>query len=480
MLNSARHWFIEPISLTGRHFDERVDILVEDSLVSPLCPGLDTMAADLTLEGYQVALFSVSGNSAESLRSFLQAEYDSGLVAAVLIGDLPVSWFQQIDDWNSNGVRDPDDHYEEFPCDLFFMDLDGTWQDSFVRLDTLDSLIPGTDSIYDLHFADIEPEIGISRIPIPAVGPADSVLLHYLDKAHRYRLGQLNVLDRALVYIDDDWRASAGQWNQNVGILYPSRVFVWERESTRAIDYRPRIDSAAYQWIQICAHSWPLGHGFRYAWGDSWDYFFANEIPGIDPEACFYNLFACSNARFVEAGFCAGRYVLETSAGLGAIGSAKTGSMLEFDDFYTPLADGEPMALAFRDWFRTQIADTLQAWERSWYYGMCLIGDGLLVPRLYSPVQEPAAHTPALPQVRLRGNPARTSVNLELALTNSSPAQVLLCDRTGRTVYSIRHARLHPGTHPFTIDTRELTSGVYFLVLETNSGRTSLPVTVAR
>ncbi len=45
----------------------------------------------------------------------------------VLIGNLPVPWFQLIDDWNSNGRRGPDKHYEEFPCDLFLMDLDGTW-----------------------------------------------------------------------------------------------------------------------------------------------------------------------------------------------------------------------------------------------------------------------------------------------------------------------------------------------------------------
>ncbi len=71
---------------------------------------------------------------------------------------------------------------------------------------------------------------------------------------------------------------------------------------------------------------------------------------------------------------------METAAGLGAIGSAKTGSMLEFDDYYQPLADGKPLALAFRDWFCVRAADSMEVWERSWFYGMALIGDGLLRP----------------------------------------------------------------------------------------------------
>ncbi len=221
---------------TGPFFGDRVDILIEDSLVQPLATGIDTMMADLTLEGYEVAAFSITGSSPESLRAFLQAEHDSGLVAAVLIGDLPVAWFQIINDFNGVGANDG---YEEFPCELYFMDLDGVWLDSFIQLDSLDSLVPGCDSIFDSHTGDVAPEIGISRLPAAVFARPDTLLPAYLDRAHRYRTGQLVVTNRALVYIDDDWYNAAWRWDQDVGLLYRRRVSIWDRETTRASDYRP-------------------------------------------------------------------------------------------------------------------------------------------------------------------------------------------------------------------------------------------------
>ena len=139
-------WHVEPLVPASR-FSNRVDFFVEETLVSVLRQSLDTLVADLVDDTTDVAVFSVSGTSAESLKALLAAEYQTGMTSAVLVGDLPIAWFQLIDDWNSNGVRDDGERYEEFPCDLFFMDLDGAWNDGMVRLDTLDSLVPGSDSI---------------------------------------------------------------------------------------------------------------------------------------------------------------------------------------------------------------------------------------------------------------------------------------------------------------------------------------------
>jgi len=361
----ASKWCVRPITTAGVGFDDRVAVLVEETLLPSLRASLDTLLSDLARTGYQARAFALSGTAPESLRAFLQAEYDSGLVAATLVGDLPIAWFQLLDDWNGNGVRDPDEDYEEFPCDLYFMDLDGIWQDNWVRYDTFDSLVPGQDSIYDSHLGAVSPEIGITRLPVATIGRSDSLLRLYFAKVHQYRTGQLTVTDRALVYIDDDWFPWALLWNNNVGLLYPDRVFISDSEQTRVADYRPRIDTAAYQWIQLCSHSWPGGHAMKYNHGQQWDWFYATYIPGLDPEACFYNLFACSNVRFTETGYCGGRYVFQTTTGLAAIGSTKTGSMLEFQDYYGPLGSGAPIALAFKSWFAQQAAGGFDSWERS-------------------------------------------------------------------------------------------------------------------
>uniref|UniRef100_A0A7C4GF45 Gingipain domain-containing protein n=1 Tax=candidate division WOR-3 bacterium TaxID=2052148 RepID=A0A7C4GF45_UNCW3 len=453
-------WSVKRIASSGSTFDDRVDVLVESALLPGLQPWIDTLCADLAAEGWTVRAFSVSGTQPESLRAFLRAELDSGLLAATFVGDLPVAWFQMIDDWNSNGSRDPDEGYEEFPCDLYFMDLDGHWRDEFIRLDTLDSLVPGTDGILDIHAGSREPEIGISRLPASAIGGADTLLRKYLSRCHAYRNGRLPVADRALVYIDDDWFPNAPGWDANVGMLYDRRVSIWDRETTRVADYRPRIDTAAYQWIQLCSHSWPGGHAMKFNNGQSWDWFYATQIPALNPDACFYNLFACSNARFVERGYCGGMYVFTSSSGLAAVGSTKTGSMLEFQDFYGPLSFGDPLAFAFRYWFYDRIANGVQPWEQAWFYGMCLIGDGMLKPRVPQTAlaELPAPSTP-------RPAPGATVVRgiLEVPGPLLDARQPLLLDAAGRPVMT-----LSVGSN----DIRQLPTGVYFIA---HPGRTINP-----
>jgi len=475
-------WRVKTIMPPFR-FDNRVDFFVQETLASTLRPSLDTLAADLACETTGVAVFSVSGTSAESLKALLAAEHRTGMTSAVLVGDLPVAWFQLIDDWNSNGVRDPGEGYEEFPCDLFFMDLDGTWKDSLVRLDSLDSLVPGSDSVYDRHEGSITPEIAVSRLPAAKIGDADSLLADYFGKAHRYRNGELAVTDRALVYIDDDWQPWATEWSSDVGLLYPNRVLVSDSEKTRIADYQPRIDSAAYQWIALMSHSWPGGHGMYYHHKDSMDWFHATSIPALDPHANFYNLFACSNARFVESGYCGGCYVFQTSDGLGAIGSTKTGSMLQFDDFYAPLGQGEPLGEAFRQWFAAILGDGCDPSERSWFYGMCLIADGTLKPRVTQTgiAQENRRLTNGdwrMAACRLLGNPTRGRLDLELGLAQSAYCRVALFDRTGRAVRTIVRTSLSAGTHDLSADVAGLPAGVYFLSVSAGRSSTRIPVAV--
>ena len=482
----AQPWRVRTL-VPATRFNNRVDFFVQETLASVLQQSLATLAADLARETTDVAVFSVSGTSAESLKALLAAEYQSGMTSAVLVGDLPIAWFQMIDDWNDNGQRDPGEGYEEFPCDLFFMDLDGVWKDSLVRLaDTLDSLVPGSDSIYDVHEGKITPEISVSRLPASKIGNAETLLTSYFAKNHRYRDQQLPVTDRALVYIDDDWTPWATEWDSNVGLLYHDRVLVSDSEQTRIADYRPRIDSAAYQWIALMSHSWPGGHAMYYDHKDSMDWFYATSIPSLDPQACFYNLFACSNVRFVEDGYCGGRYVFQTSTGLGAIGSAKTGSMLQFGDFYAPLGQGTSLGEAFRQWFEAQLGDGCTPSERSWFYGMCLIADGSLKPRMPQTgiaetrrdMAEMSDISDRVPSVRLLANPVRGQLNLDLNLRHPASCRATLFDLTGRVAGKLGPASYSAGSHRLSLNTSGLPASVYFLSVTTGTVSTRIPVTV--
>jgi hypothetical protein len=471
---------VKPL-ISPRRLDSRVDFFVEETLANALRPALETLALDVERETVGVAVFSVSGTSAESLKALLAAEYRTGMTSAVLVGDLPVAWFQMIDDFNNQGANDG---YEEFPCDLFFMDLDGVWKDSLVRFGSLDSLVPGSDSVYDLHEGNITPEIAVSRLPASRIGDAETLLASYFDKDHRYRNQELLVTDRALVYIDDDWEPWATEWDSNVGLLYHDRVLVSDSEATRIADYQPRIDSAAYQWISLMSHSWPGGHAMYFHQKDSMDWFYATSIPSLDPQANFYNLFACSNARFVEDGYCGGCYVFQTTAGLGAIGSTKTGSMLQFGDFYDPLGQGASLGEAFRQWFAAIFSDGCDAGERSWFYGMCLVADGSLKPRLpQTGIADSSliTHRSSLycvPSVYLLTNPVRGQLNLNLNLRNSASCRATLFDRTGRIAGKLAPVSYSAGSHRLSMDATGLPAGVYFISVTTGSVSTRIPVTV--
>lgn len=128
----------------------------------------------------------------------------------------------------------------------------------------------------------------------------------------------------------------------------------------------------------MCAHSSPNGHSFKIPSGSEW-------VPNTylrdinPPNAFFYNLFACSNARFTEADYMAGWYIFDKpgaskSNGLVAIGSTKTGSMLLFENFYGPMGTGKIVGDAYKDWWNALGTDH-DIGERQWYYGMTLLGD---------------------------------------------------------------------------------------------------------
>ena len=339
-------------------------IIVNSSLYSQIESSLDQYVLDLISGGYDIEVCTTSHGTPEDLRAFLQGRYSTGLEGCVLIGDLPIVWYETMC-W-----EDPVRH-EEFPCDLFYMDMDGVFGDS------------DEDGLYDTHVGDVAPEIWIGRLTASplTMGGADevSLLQNYFQKNHLYRTRLAPLNQRALVYLDDDW-SSITEWDLDVGQAYDDRTFINDDWTTWAPDYENRLP-ANYESILVCVHSSPALHVFKNPQGDR-TYTYNYEIKAIDPTAYFYNLFACSNARYVENDYMAGWYVFCDTYGLAAVGSAKTGAMLSFADFYQPFGDRKTIGESFRDWFEVVASDGFEDWEVCWHYGMTLIGDPTLVKSL--------------------------------------------------------------------------------------------------
>lgn len=348
----------------------RMLVLVNDGLYPSVKASIDQYVADLAYEGYFAVVYTVAKGTPAELRAFIKARLP--LVGAVMVGSMPVAWFEMSDDFYGAA---------EFPCDLFFMDLNGTWTD------------PDGDGKFSTHPTGVEPEIWVGRLWTPASGGNDAALINdYFARNHKYRKGQLGYSDRALAYVDDDW-AHFDDCAFDSMFAAAKIETITDPATTDGDRYKAEINQHR-AWAQICAHSSPGGHSFKVPAGGEWvpNTYLRDVNP---PDAYFYNLFACSNALFTQADYMAGWYVFDKSGGskcngLAAVGSAKTGSMLLFENFYAPMGAGKVIGDAYVDWWQA-LGTSHDLGERQWYYGMVLLGDPTLnwwtgvVPGLHHP-----------------------------------------------------------------------------------------------
>jgi hypothetical protein len=294
------------------------------------------------------------------LRNYLADFYEeNGYFHSLLIGDLPVPFYEMYE-------RD----YEYFPIDLYYMDLDGEWVDY------------DDNGVWDEHYhgdGDWFADIPVGRWtagPLTYDGHTEAELIqNYIAKNVAYRSGDNPCQERALCYIDDDWSYWGYSWTEAMTWAYDDVTGIYDPDDTYAEDYEDRLDDD-YEFIQLCAHSSWLLHQFQVDEVYSYTHYF--EVYDIKPKAIFYNLFACSNARYTEYNYMAGWYAfMDNEFGLVSIGSTKAGSMLNFEDFYNPLGANYSIGESFRMWMEMW-ADAGEG-SRSWHYGMTLIGD----PTLY-------------------------------------------------------------------------------------------------
>jgi len=226
----------------AKPLDNHVLIAVEESLYPLIEAGLGGYVSDLEAEGYTVTvvLDTAFGGTPMEFRDYLNSVYDSvGLVGALLVGDLPVPWHEST--WD-------DGTYENYPCDYFYMDLNGDWLDN------------DTNGIYDQHSGDRLPEIWVGRMAAsPLSGNEADYVNNLLAKIASYRDGLLAQPQRGLTFIDDDW----SYWETcGMDSIYSSWVKVSNDHQTTVADTYAIELEMGYETIQVCAHSWPGGHAF--------------------------------------------------------------------------------------------------------------------------------------------------------------------------------------------------------------------------
>jgi len=332
----------------------RIAVLVESSLEDSLAASLDQFTEDLESDGHTVLLEMMSGGTPEQLRAHLQDLYADDLVGALMIGDLPVAWYEVENDYQEYG-------YAVFPCDLYYMDLNGSWEDTDNN---------GVPDVHGLGEGSTLPEIWVGHLIATAqMGDEAELFNDYFERNHRFRTGEIEPNGSSLVYVDDDWAAWGDYYVAELIEAFPDVTSEWEHETTCKDDYLPRL-SATFDNIAVFVHSSPDAHFFVRS--GNYDYMMWNEVPP-EADALFYNLFACSNSNYTDQVFMGGVYVLNTESGLLSVGSTKTGSMLNGYPYYHNLAEFEEFGEAYRLWFNSLYPFNDD--DVYWHYGMTLIGD---------------------------------------------------------------------------------------------------------
>lgn len=332
-----------------------VVILVNTELYNNIT--LDTFLNDISSMGYSCYVDTLSGGTPQDVRNILQNRWNNhGAVGTIIIGDLPIPWY-----YHDNGSWGS---IEIFPIDYYYMDLDGTWGDG------------NGDGIFDSHSdgsGDKEADIWLGRLTATYLSCGDEVSLieNYLHKNHLYRTGNLQVPSRALAFNDDDWPYG----DPGLSSIYGSNVQVVENSTqTTAQEYSTRLQTG-YEFVHLMAHSSPWTHTF---YPDNvGGTFYSFELFIMSAPVHFLNLFCCSGTRYVERDNTGTSYIFRTDYGLGAVGSAKTGAMLYFSDYYTPLGNDSTFGGAFAEWM------VLNAeYSPSWFYGLTYLGDPTLKPAI--------------------------------------------------------------------------------------------------
>ncbi len=329
-------------------------LLVADYVASPLVAELTQFQADLISEGWNVEMQTMSGGTAADMKTIITNT--TSIDGVIFIGFLPNAWFEE-DYWAP----------EEFPCELYFMDLDGNWSDS------------DSNGLLDTHTGDVAPEIWAGRIDAHAADFGSELLMlkDYFQKNHLYRTGVLTPPVRALAYNDDDWNSYT---DAGLNAIYGSSnvTVVNSSSQTTASNYLTRLEQG-FEFVHLMAHSSPWGHTFKIPSGMGGTVM-APEIAQVNPNTAFLQLFSCSNARWTETGCLGNWYLFGTDMGLLISGAAKTGSMLDFEYFYSPVGSGSTFGEAFRNWWEYEAQGGFSSTERAWFYGNALLGDPTLKP----------------------------------------------------------------------------------------------------
>jgi hypothetical protein len=352
-------------------------IVVNKALSPSLSASLTQYRQALSAQGCTTFLTEWETGTVEDLKAMLSDYYSvQGINGALLIGDLPAAWYK----------ADCFERVEQFPTDIFLMDLDARWEDR------------NGDGLYDAH-SGLKAEIYTSRL----IGTAQEINM-YFAKLARYRAGTLNIPAKAYVFKDDDWQNYSRGDSFGLTGIYAT---VDKRENADETlkdmyvsDLSVNGAEYVYQWIHANPSSLYIKENDIFKPVD------LSQIKALDFKAAFYNLFDCSASRFTQDNI-AMSCLMKTDYALATTGSTKIGGNYYPVPFNYVLEREGTWGDAFKYWYNTYAAS-----DDCWFLGMTILGDPALT------VSRSPGRTVLL-DFETRGSPAGTDVQSLTDIYNS-------------------------------------------------------------
>lgn len=352
---------------------DKILIIANSQIYAEVKNKIDRYAGDVNRTYFcQVKVISVSGGNHTDIKDIILAD-SNDLNGVVFIGDIPTAYYQIPSNvWPDVMVN--------FQCELYYMDLDGDWEDNI-----------NNDGIYDRHTGDVKPEIFVGRISTAHMEnwfTEKEGLENYLDKLHNFYIHCWNSINNkyALTYIDSDW---IGHYDICHGIraLYGNNNYNYDHVNSDSVGYgktdylNNRLNNSRYEFIQLAAHSYYTHH--KIIKNDTNHTAHPIDISNSGTKAIAYNLYCCSacvwptqnSGNNLNIGT---SYIYNNSPhSLTVVGSTKTGSMKRFYSFYYQLGLGKVIGESLLKWWQifgnnhnTDIID--------FHYGMCILGDPMV------------------------------------------------------------------------------------------------------
>lgn len=339
-------------------------IYVNSSIYLSIQTEIDQYKNDVIASGYNVKVINWSSgfptmkDRAIELRQNLTDEYNTnGIEGAVFVGDMPYA------QWMNNTPN---------PSDLFFMDLDGVWND--LNFDgVFESHVPGAGNLH--------PEIYIGRINpycTTLLQPYTTTLNKYFMRNHNYRMNQTIRYNSSLMFIDDDWESTSDEWLNDMKKLYKNVTLINNSVmTTNASNYKTEINKN-YDFCQAFIHSDSYNHYFKPFGTDGTINY--NEFLGLASQPLFWNLYCCYAADFAQSDNLATYYLFSTSRSLAVFASTRAGGFQMNSYLYTPLNNSKTLGQAFKEWWFNDLYETQfpHGPEQGDSQGNCLLGDPFL------------------------------------------------------------------------------------------------------